>query len=121
MKPAKVRRLIRRDIDGWRGCLGLNEWSLHLYFGKTKMGKRAVASCTAIWEQKQARLTFDVKKMVKKGFGRDEIRRTVLHEMLHCVCNGYERWHETALLEEMVSKLTTITMRCWQVPEAGPS
>lgn len=117
MKPAKVRRLVRRDVDGWRSCLGLNEWSLHLCFGKTGMGKRTVASCTAIWEQKDARLTFNVKKMVEKGLNRDEIRRTVLHEMLHCVCNGYERFHETPLLEEMVSKLTTITMRCWQAPE----
>lgn len=117
MKPSKARRLIRRDVEDWRSCLGLNEWTLYLHFGKTKMTKRTVASCTAIWEQKNARLTFDVKNMLKSGLSRDEIRRTVLHEMLHCVCNGYERWHETALLEEMVSKLTTITMRCWQAPE----
>lgn len=119
MKPAKVRKLIRRDVEGWRSCLGLNEWQLYLNFEPItkKLGKHAVASCTAVWEQKDARLTFDVQKMSRKGLDRDAIRRTVLHEMLHCVCNGYERFHETPLLEEMVSTLTTITVRCWRAPE----
>lgn len=115
MKPAKVRRLIRRDIDGWRSCLGLNEWTLNLAFERHDDGE--VASCTAKWEYLEARLSFDAKQMVKKTLTRDEIRRTVLHEMLHCVVNGYERWHDLALLEEMVSRLTTIIVRCWQAPE----
>jgi hypothetical protein len=118
VKPARIKRLIRRDVEGWRGCLGLGEWTLALNFEPMpkRMGKHTVASCTAIWEQKNARLTFDVERMAKKQLDRDEIRRTVLHEMLHCVCNGYERFHETPLLEEMVSTLTTITMRCWKAP-----
>lgn len=117
MKESKVKKLILRDIDGWRGCLGLNDWTLGINFEPVKLGKHAVASCTSIWEQKNARLTFDLKKMSKKVLDRDEIRRTVLHEMLHCVCNGYERFHEAPLLEEMVSQLTTIAWRCWHSPE----
>ncbi len=117
MKPAKYKKLIRRDVDGWRGCLGLNEWDIVVAFeSRKKMGKRCVASCLAIWEQKQARLVFDVENMRRRNLGRDEIRRTVLHEMLHCVCNGYERYHETPLLEEMVSTLTCVIVRCWEAP-----
>jgi hypothetical protein len=116
MKPAAIKLAIRRDVEGWRGCLGLGEWSLALNFepmGK-RSGKHTVASCTAIWEQKDARLTFDVRRMQRKGLDRDEIRRTVLHELLHCVCNGYERFHEAPLLEEMVSALTVVVLRCWE-------
>lgn len=117
MTARNVRRFIRRDIDGWRSCLGLNEWTLNLVFERHDDGE--VASCTAKWEYIEARLSFDAKQMVSRGFDRDAIRRTVLHEMLHCVCNGYERVHEDYLLEEMVSKLTTIVVRCWEAPAPG--
>lgn len=115
MKPAKVRRFIRRDIDGWRSCLGLNEWTLNLAFERHDEG--TVATCTAKWEYLEARLTFDAKQMARRGYTRDLVRRTVLHEMIHCVCGGYERVHEDYLLEEMVSRMTTIIVRCWQAPE----
>jgi len=114
MKPSRAKRIIRRDVEGWRSSLGLSEWTLHLAFERHDDGE--VASCTATWEYHEARLSFDAKQMVRRGLDRDDIRRTVLHEMLHCVCNGYERWHEDALLEEMVSKLTTTLIRCWEAP-----
>lgn len=115
MKRRKVERFIIDETTSWTGCLGLNEWEVYVAFESCtkKLGKYAIASCTAVWEQKQARLTFDSKAMEKKRLNKDEIRATVLHEMLHCVCNGYERCHEDFLLEEMVSTLTCITLRCF--------
>ena len=114
MKPAKVKRLVRRDVQGWRGCLGLGEWQLSIGFERMDAG--IVATCQAKWEYHEARLAFDAHQMAARAFDRDELRRTVLHELLHCVCNGYERFHEDALLEELVSKLTCITLRCWNAP-----
>jgi len=115
MTPAEVKRAVIRDIKGWRGTFGLNEWTLNYHFERHDDGE--VATCTAHWEYHEARLTFDADQMSVKDFSRDEIRRTVLHELLHCVCDGYKRYHERALLEEMVSKLTTIVVRCWEAPE----
>jgi len=55
--------------------------------------------------------------MAKLGLTRSPLRRTVIHEMLHCYCNSYECWHEATLLEEMVSQVTTIVVQRWRAPE----
>jgi len=50
VKRRKVKRLIRRDIKGWRSYFGLNEWAIvvTVTFESVKLTKHSVVSCTAI-------------------------------------------------------------------------
>jgi len=114
MKPPEIKRLILRDIKDWRSMLDLDGWNLMVSWERHDSGM--VASCRAEWEYREARLSFDPEQMADRDLDREEIRSTVLHELLHCCCNGYERWHEDYMLEEMVSHLTMVLLRCWRQP-----
>jgi hypothetical protein len=119
MTTGEVKRLILRDVKGWRGVFGLDEWTLHLRYDR--LDDEMVASCMALWQYREATLTFDLEQIVDRELGRGAIRKTVLHELLHVVCCGYQRHHKREQLEAMVTDLERIVEHCWKAPQPKDS
>jgi hypothetical protein len=118
VKRSKVKRLILKDIQGWRCCFDLDGWRIDVEYDHLD-GKR-VALCNATWRYMEATITFDVEYLAAlhdcDGQVRADIRKTVVHELLHLVCSGYQEHHTAEQLERMVSTLTAIVDRCWRAP-----
>jgi len=112
VKLSEAKRAIMRDLRGWRGVLDLDGWTIHSKF--RHLDAETVASCDASWPYKEATISFDLEALA--GCEREDIRKSVLHELVHLVCSGYQRIHTTEQLEYMTTTLTLALLRCWEAP-----
>ena len=107
MKTRKAKELIIAELEELQERFDLRGWQFGISW--QEMDGERVASASMTWPYREATLSFDARALAHHG--REAIRRTVLHEMLHVVCSGYQDFHTVEQLEAMVTHLGLIVER----------
>jgi hypothetical protein len=91
----RTQKMIRKYTREVADLMGLDEWRLYIRFLDIEDNAQVVIDYP---ESKQAQITFSKRSLEAS---RDDLRRTVTHELMHCVLASYANQAE-GIIEIMI-------------------